>query len=115
MLSHQHRFHGHGSLRYVYRHGTRARSAQLSVSYCKNSRRVHSRFTVVISKKVYKSAVKRNRLRRRIYEIIRLKLESIKKPYDVAITVFAPELLTLEPKELSQIVLGLLAKERLIE
>lgn len=114
MLSHLHRFHGHGSLRYVYRHGKKARSPSLGLSYVKNPNRVHSRFAIVVSKKIYKSAVKRNRLRRRIYEIIRLELEQIQKPYDVVITIFTPELLTLEPPKLRQQVLELLAKEHLI-
>lgn len=114
MLSHLHRFHGHGSLRYVYRHGQKGRGAGLGVSYSKNPHRVHSRFAVVVSKKVFKSAVKRNRLRRRIYEIIRLELDSIQKPYDIVFTVFEPELLSMEHADLRKKVIGLLAKQGLI-
>ncbi len=114
MLSHLHRFHGHGSLRYVYRHGRRGRGDGLSVSYSKNPQRVHSRFAVVVSKKIFKSAVRRNRLRRRLDEIIRLELARSKAPYDVVITVAAPELLTAPPPKLKQQLLELLEKEQLI-
>lgn len=36
-------------------------------------------FAVVVSKKIYRKAVKRNRLRRQIYEILRLNLELLKE------------------------------------
>ena len=114
MLSHLHRFHGHGSLRYVYRQGRRSRTPELGISYSKNPNRVHSRFAVVVSKKIFKSAVKRNRLRRRLYEIIRLELPRIKTPYDVVITVFAPELISVEQTKLKRHLLELLEKEQLI-
>ena len=93
MLSHLYRFHGHRSLRYLYQHGERHQTKTLTLRYSKNNRRVHSRYAVIISKKVLKSAVKRNRLRRRIYEIIRTHQDSLPKGYDVAISVFGAELL----------------------
>lgn len=115
MLSHRNRFHGHGSLRYLYRNGSRSRNRDLGLHYINNSNRVHSRFAVVISKKIYKSAVKRNRLRRRIFEIIRLELDHIKSPYDYIITVFTPELLLIDQAKLRQQLLDLLAKDGLID
>lgn len=114
MLSHRNRFHGHGSLRYLYNKGTKARSRELGLYYIENTNRVHSRFAIVVSKKIHKSAVKRNRIRRRIYEIVRLELDSIKKPYDFIITIFTPDLLELEPSQLKKLVTDLLAKEKLI-
>jgi ribonuclease P protein component len=114
MLSHLHRFHGHGSLRYLYRNGKTASSRLLSVKYNKNTNRVHPRFAVIVSKKVFKSAVKRNRLRRRVYEIMRRHLSEIKEPYDVAITVFSGELLVMPAEELEREIISLLAKESLL-
>ena len=114
MLSHRNRFHGHGSLRYLYNKGTKTRSRELGLYYIDNKNRVHSRFAIVVSKKVHKSAAKRNRIRRRIYEIVRLELDNIKKPYDFIITVFTPDLLELEPEQLKKLVTELLAKEKLI-
>lgn len=63
------------------------------MKYIANPRRRHGRFSVVISKKVLKSAVKRNRVRRRIYEIIRLELPHIRSGFDVVVMVFSPEVL----------------------
>lgn len=46
-----------------------------------------SRFAVVIPKKVEKSAVKRNKARRRVYEIIRANLEQTQPGYTIIITL----------------------------
>lgn len=102
MLSVNHRFHGHGSLRYVYKNGQAIRSRLLTVKYVKNAHRNHSRFAVVVSKKVHKSAVGRNRIRRRIYEVIRAELRRFTSPHDVAIIVFSSELITLSAPELHE-------------
>lgn len=114
MLSHLNRFHGHGSLRYLYQHGTKTRSRDLGLYYIENKNRTHSRFAIVVTKKVHKSAVKRNRIRRRIYEIVRLELDNIKNPYDFIITVFTPDLLEIEHEQLKKQITELLAKEKLI-
>ncbi len=104
MLKQKNRFHGHGSLRYVYKNGDIIRSRVLSTKYTKNKFRKESRFSVVISKKVMKSAVGRNRMRRRIYEVIRLSLPEITEPHDVAILVFSSEVITMPYEELSNII-----------
>ncbi len=46
--------------------------------------------------------------------MLRLHLEEIARPYDIAITVFAGELLVLPQPELEKQVLGVLAKESLL-
>ena len=46
-----------------------------------------SRFGSVVSKKFSKKAVERNKIRRRLREIIRKKLPEIKKPIDIVIIV----------------------------
>ena len=104
MLSASHRFHGHGSLRYVYKNGQATRSHLLTVKYTPNPHREHSRFAVVVSKKVHKSAVGRNRIRRRVYEVIRDELPAIKSPHDIAIIVFSSELITLPAPELKDLI-----------
>lgn len=43
---------------------------------------------MVVSKKVNKSAVARNRIRRRLYELVQANQTDIIKPYDIVITVF---------------------------
>ena len=104
MLSASHRFHGHGSLRYVYKNGTAIRSHLITIKCVANPHRKHSRFAVVVSKKVHKSAVGRNRIRRRVYEIVRSELPKFKGPHDVAIMVFSSELISLPAPELQETV-----------
>jgi ribonuclease P protein component len=100
MLSALYRFHGHGSLRYVYRNGQAIRSRLITVKFTVNPRRTKSRFAVVVSKKVHKSAVGRNRIRRRIYEVVRSELPEFTKAHDVAIMVFSSEIIQLPAPEL---------------
>lgn len=114
MLSHLHRFHGHGSLRYLYQHGAQVRSNAMSLRSLTNPNRVHARFAIIVSKKVYKSAVKRNRLRRRIYEVIRQELDHIKPSLDVAVTIQDPSLLLISHTDLRRHVVELLVKAQLM-
>lgn len=101
MLSFTHRFHGHGSLRYVYKNGRAARAHLMTLKYVSNPHREHSRFSVVVSKKVHKGAVGRNRIRRRLYEIIRQELPKVKAPHDVAVIVFTSEIISMPYDELA--------------
>lgn len=96
MISYANRFHGHSSLRYVFKNGETVRSRVLTLRYTKNSHRKRSRFSVSVSKKVLKSAVKRNRIRRRMYEAIRLVLPEISRVSDIVFIVTSAELLTME-------------------
>lgn len=101
MLAFVNRFHGHGSLRYVYKNGQAIRSRLITIKYTANPHRTHSRFAVVVSKKVHKSAVGRNRMRRRIYEIVRHQLPEITRSHDVAIMIFSSEVINLPADELT--------------
>lgn len=104
MLSFLYRFHGHGSLRYVYKNGTAVRTRLITIKSTHNSHRKTSRFAVVVSKKVHKSAVGRNRIRRRLYEIIRLELPKMTRSHDVAVMVFSSEVLHMPAGELTELV-----------
>ncbi len=98
MINRRHRFHGYGSLRQVYRHGQTVRGPLFSVKSLANPKRSSYRLAVVVSRKVNKSAVARNRIRRRLYEAVRLLEEDIIRPHDVVITVFHGSLID-EPAE----------------
>lgn len=113
MLQQFNRFHGHGSLRFVYKNGQAARSSLATVKYITNPYRRHSRFAVVVSKKVLKSAVSRNRIRRRVYEIIRLELPRLKSNQDIAVIIFSPEVLIMPHKELKQALTSLFSQAHL--
>lgn len=107
MLSFAHRFHGHGSLRYVYKNGRAIRTHLITLKYVSNLHRRHSRFSIVVSKKVHKGAVGRNRIRRRLYEVIRLELPRIASPHDIALIVFSSEILAMPHEELASLVQNL--------
>jgi ribonuclease P protein component len=108
VIAQKFRFHGHASLKYVFRNGDQARSHFFSVKYVANPHRRYSRLAVVVSKKIFKSSVKRNRIRRRIYEIARPFLLASQRPVDVVVTVYAPEVLTASHQELTLQLLPLL-------
>jgi ribonuclease P protein component len=100
MISRSHRFHGYNSLRFVYRHGRVARGSAFAVKANLNPKRRSYRLAVVVSRKVSKSAVVRNRMRRIIYESVRLNEDLITQPFDIVITVFQESLLELPRKQL---------------
>ncbi|MDR0957410.1 MAG: ribonuclease P protein component [Candidatus Nomurabacteria bacterium] len=101
MISQKHRFHGHASLKYVFANGHGVRSRFFTIKYVENLNRHNSRASVVVSKKVYKSAVKRNRIRRRVYEIIRPFLKKNSPALDFVVSVYSPEALTASHDELT--------------
>lgn len=100
MLQQNYRFHGHASLRYLYHHGKTQRSRALSVRFAHNPKRVHSRCAIIVTRKVVKSAPKRNRIRRRMYELLRVNWHHIKAPYDISINIYDPNVLDMPHEEL---------------
>ena len=102
MISTLFRFHGHNSLRYVYGNGKAVRSQLFTIKYIANSHRKHPRFSVVISKKVIKSAVGRNRVRRRLYEYLRINIPNLSGVYDIVVICTSAELRTLPYAQISE-------------
>jgi len=115
MLSTKHRFHGYNSLRYVYKNGQTVRGPLFALKYLSNDRRSDWRLAVVVSRKVCKSAVKRNRIRRRLFESARQLNPSISGPYDIVITVFHESLREISPKELNHMLKKQLAEAGIIK
>lgn len=109
MLSSRHRFHGLGSLRRVYANSKNIRGSLVSLKFTTRSPGKPYRVGVVVSKKVHKSAVKRNRIRRRIYEIVR-KSNMIPDSRDVVITVFNEQVAEMPSEELESHIYQLLRK-----
>jgi ribonuclease P protein component len=102
MIPKTHRFAGSRSLRYVYQKGVTSRGPLFSVKAAPNPRRKSYRAAVVVSRKIHKSAVARNRIRRRLYEIVRDLEADIGQPYDIVLTVFNESALTEPPKSLAR-------------
>jgi len=110
MIGQKHRFHGYGSLKAVYQKGQTVRGSALSLRFSSRDSNKTYRAAIVVSKKVHKSAVVRNRIRRRIYEIIRKNTELIPGGTDLVITVFSDQVADLPAPKLESSVIGLLKK-----
>lgn len=101
MISGKYRFHGYGALKYLFGHGKTHRFKSLSIRVSHNPRRTHSRLAVVVSKKVLKAAPKRNRVRRRVYEILRTNWQYVKPSHDILLTVYDPNVYDMEHEQLA--------------
>ena len=112
MLSQKYRFHSRGGVHHTYQKGKTIRTPLLSLVFAPNTREMQ-RFGVVISKKVIKSAVGRNRVRRRVYEAIRLELSEFTVPQDNLFVIFSPTLATMPFRELRRTVHELLERSRI--
>ena len=113
MLSKRYRFQSRGGVRYTYQNGKTIRGSRISLVFAENSRN-KQRFAVVVSKKVMKSAVGRNRIRRRVYEAIRLQQTTITKPVDCIFIVYNKEVMVMEFKELQNLVADLLKEAEIV-
>ncbi len=115
MLASDYRFHGHGSLNYLYRNGKTVRGRLFMLKFVQNKRREANRASVVVSRKVAKSAVVRNRIRRRLYEVLRLHWKQIVAPTDLVVTVLSVEVATIPAKELNHMLFELLKQSHLYQ
>ncbi|HUD10566.1 MAG TPA: ribonuclease P protein component [Candidatus Saccharimonadales bacterium] len=115
MIGSTHRFHGHSGLRYVYQHGQTVRSPQLLLRYVRNDRQPGYRAAVVVSRKVHKSAVKRNRIRRCIYAAVQAREVQLGRPYDLVFTVLHEELGDTPANELHKLVYAQLQKAGVLD
>jgi ribonuclease P protein component len=112
MIVRRHRFHGYGSLKAVYSKGLSVRGESLSLKYIERAQNKQYRVSIVVSRKVSKSAVIRNRVRRRLYEIVRTHEAMVPGTSDLVFTVFSDQLAKLETSKLEASVLDLLEKVR---
>ena len=110
MIGRSHRFHGYGSLNGVYRRGQSVRSSMVSLKFVSRGPNRPYRVAVVVSRKVSKSAVVRNRIRRRIYEAVRQANTLVLPDTDLVFTVFDERVAELAAAELAAAITGLLQK-----
>lgn len=110
MIDNTHRFHGRSSLRFVYQRGQVVRGNLVSLRFVRNNRYSSYRAAVVVSRKVSKSAVVRNRIRRRLYEIVRKHSADVTEAYDLVFTVYSVETAKVSHATLEKTVLDQLTK-----
>ena len=106
MLNKKYRFHSRGGVRYVYQKGKTVRGTKASLVFVPNERKF-TRVAVVVSKKVEKTAVGRNRIRRRVYEVIRRNFEYLPKETDYIFVIFSKDVMKMPFPELERMLVEL--------
>ncbi|MEN9226425.1 MAG: ribonuclease P protein component [Thermostichus sp. HHBFW_bins_43] len=113
MLPARHRLRDRRAFQALYQEGQRRSSSSLTVLFRPGEPGIPSQVGLVISRKVSKSAVRRNRLRRRLREILRPLCPRLKTGYRLLLIPKA-SLLTYSWQELSAEVHRLLQKADLL-
>ena len=98
-------------MRRVYRLGKPSRNALASLHVLKGDKVTNTKAAVVVSRKVDKSAVRRNRIRRRVYEYIRM--QDINPPAEIVVTIYQAEAAQLPAPELNNLLDELFKKAKL--
>lgn len=101
MLRRLFRLRGSSSVPNVYKRGRSVRFEGFGLRHMPNHQE-HSRLSVVVSKKVAKSAPKRNRIRRRVYAYFAQRWSSLASGQDIVISVFSAEAATVPAAELTR-------------
>lgn len=95
----------------MYQKGKTIRRPKMSLVFTKNTRG-YTRVAVVVSKKVEKTAVGRNRIRRRVYEALRVNFDKIPKKNDYIFVVYSKDLGKMKFTELEKILGDLVAEAK---
>ncbi len=85
MLNNINRLRKSNEIQRVFKFGKSIRSVNFSIRYAPN-RLGAIRFAVVVGTKVDKRATRRNALKRRLREVIRLELQTLPKGFDAVLT-----------------------------
>jgi ribonuclease P protein component len=113
MIGRSNRFHGHGSIKRLHTTGKTVRTGMMALRFAPNQRRDSYRLAVVVSRKVSKSAVVRNRIRRRLYERVRILSSDFTEPTDLVLYVYDEALAALPADKLARDVDQLFEKAKL--
>jgi ribonuclease P protein component len=114
MLAKVFRFHGHQSVRRSYRQGSSVRGFIGSLHVYEDAKSPKLKVAVVVSKKVSKSAVVRNRIRRRIFEQVRVHQPILTKQAELVFTIYQEEAATMPSQKLADAVEELLKRAKLL-
>jgi ribonuclease P protein component len=112
MIAFKHRFHRRKDVQHVQKNGDNFRYGAMSLRRLPKHKDNY-RVAVVVSKKVDKRAAVRNRIRRRIFELIR-KQGRLNEDYDLVVGVYENKYATMKPEKISAEVDGLLKKAQLL-
>jgi len=113
MIGRTHRFHGRAGIARLLKNGQMVRCGALNLRYAPNPRVSGYRLAVVVSRKVSKSAVVRNRIRRRIYERVRILSSSFAVPHDLSLSAYDAQIAEMPAAELDAEVAKIFARAKL--
>ena len=102
MLSSKYRFHSRGGVKYTYQKGKTIRTPKLSLVFAPNKKQ-RQRYAVVVSKKVLKTAVGRNRIRLEFDPTIKL---------DCIFVIYSKDFLKMDFEKIRMQIRELLSKSR---
>ncbi len=109
MITRRHRFHGYNALKKLYTRSRYVREASIGLRYSKRNGDKPYRIAVSVGRKVSKSAVVRNKIRRRVFEAIRQKV-NIPKSYDLAFYIYDKSIADNPNDELLSLLNNLISK-----
>lgn len=112
MLSKQHRLQRNKDFELVFKKGKTFGNDFLFLKLLRNDLKIN-RFGFIIGKKISKKSTTRNKIKRRLREIIRKKSDNIKSGFDIII-VAKPKTVEKDYLEIREEVEGLLRKARLL-
>lgn len=95
-------------VKHVLKKGQKLFSPVFSIKFVENREKTN-KFAVIISKKVTPKAIQRNRLRRQIYEILRLNDDQSENKYNI-ILIGSPKIIGMTYSEMEQNIKSLLKK-----
>lgn len=113
MLSKENRLRKEKDFKVAWKNGRSYISRYIIIKIRKNSRNI-SRFGIIVSNKISKKSTKRNHQKRRIREIIRLKLSEIKPGFD-CVVIARQGILEKKYQEIEEEIKKILQKTRLIK
>jgi ribonuclease P protein component len=103
MLASRHRFHGRKNVQALLRSSKRIKIDGLDLRFIIKTNQP-TRLAVVVSKKIFKSAVKRNRIRRRLFAMYARSLDKLPSGLQLIIFVRDPELLKVSSETIAKLV-----------
>ena len=112
MLSKINRLKKQKDIERVFKQGEGIREDFLFLKFVKNNL-MTSRFAFIVSLKVSKKAILRNKIKRRLRELVKSRLSKIKKGYDIVLTA-VPGLETKDLRGTEEIINKLFKKAKLI-
>lgn len=103
MLTRKNRFNKSYQVRYVLKNGHSHKEGPLLFKYVAQNDTHNAKIAVVVSKKVHKSAVVRNRIRRRVFEMVRVHKDNL-VGFDLVIMVYAASVASMSAAKLQEMI-----------